>query len=62
MKDKAKKGRVVNNKRFLDAETVSLIKFANQLGHSPLEIAKQIGIKYTTVRSITEGKRWKNVA
>lgn len=62
MKDKAKKGRVVVVKKFIDADTVSLIRFANQeVGISPRAIAREIGLKYTTVRSITEGRRWKSI-
>jgi hypothetical protein len=62
MKDKARKGRVVNVRKFLDEDTVSLIRFAHSLDVSPAVIAGELGLKYTTVRSITEGKRWKQVA
>jgi len=62
MKDKAKKGRVVVRKKFLDVDTVSLIRFASSLEVSPAKIARELGLKYTTVRSIVEGKRWKQVA
>lgn len=61
MRDKASKRRVVNVPRFLTAETVSLIKFASSLGASPASIATQLGLKYTTVRAVTEGRRWKHI-
>lgn len=61
MRDKAAKRRVVNVPRFLTVETVSLIKFASSLGASPASIATQLGLKYTTVRAVTEGRRWKHI-
>lgn len=62
MRDKSRKGRVVVRPAFLTEDTVSLIKFAASEGASPRLIARELEIKYTTVRAVTEGRRWKHVA
>lgn len=60
MRDKARKGRVRQGAR-LNADTVSLIKFASSEGATPRMISGQLGINYSTVRNVTEGRRWAHV-
>lgn len=60
MRDMAAKGRNVMRRPFLDLDTVCAIKFAGiELGISPVKIARELNLNYSTVRSIVEGRSWK---